>query len=169
MVIPCRTKKKKKPIHCFFSCPFSLPLCLRAVILLLLLLLVLFFRGSRCGCVVHFDPFSSFAHTDADNGLRHTDGTAATRKRQAAFFVFFFLRSPSGGVACGRVLCGRACALVTVCACAAVHVDELDMEKIAFFRPFSFFSYSLSITQSQQKGTHKQKAIQRHPFFFRQR
>lgn len=96
-VIPFRKKNKESRsiVFCFFSSPFPLPSCLRAVVLLLLLLLVLFFRGSRCGCVVHFDPFSSFAHTDTDNGLRHTGGTVATRKRQAVFFFFFSLRSPS--------------------------------------------------------------------------
>lgn len=58
----------------------------------------------------------------------------------------------------------RSCVPATVCAPAAVHADELDMEKIAFF--FFPLPYSLSITRSQQKGTHKQKAIQRHPFFW---
>lgn len=41
---------------------------------------------------------------------------------------------------------------MTTCACAAVHVDELDMEKIAFFSPpLPFSSYSLSITHRADK------------------
>lgn len=106
VVIPPR--KKKKLIHCFSLYPFLFPLRLWAVILLLHLLLLLFY-GSRCGCVVHFDPFSSFAHTGADNGLCHTDATPAAGKRQAVFFfLFLFNGLPRRSGVCA---CVSACAL----------------------------------------------------------